>query len=111
VDVAVTIRPGTPAIVNHPRPTAIARSAAAEVVGTNGVRTAPLRNMGGEDFGFYLEHVAGAFVRIGARLEDGIVRRAHSSGFDFDERALGIAAAYLARVAHAAGQGHDGPGR
>lgn len=111
VDVAVTIRPGTPAIVNHPRPTAIARSAAAEVVGTNGVRTAPLRNMGGEDFGFYLEHVEGAFVRIGARLEDGIVRRAHSSGFDFDERALGIAAAYLARVAHAAGQGHDGPGR
>jgi len=111
VDVTVDVRAGTPAVVNLPRPTAIARRAAAAVVGVDGVRTDPLRNMGGEDFGFYLERVAGAFVRIGARLEDGVVRRAHSSRFDFDERALGIAAAYLAEVAHAAGRGAGEPGR
>lgn len=111
VDVTVDIRAGTPPVVNLPRPTAIARLAAAEVVGVDGVRTDPLRNMGGEDFGFYLERVAGAFVRIGARVDDGVERRAHSSRFDFDERALGIAAAYLAAVAHAAGRGAGGPGR
>jgi hippurate hydrolase len=108
VDVAVELLPGTPAVINRPRPTAIARSGAADVVGADGLRTSPLRNMGGEDFGFYLERVEGAFVRIGARLEDGEERRAHSSRFDFDEHALGIAAAYLARVAHAAGRVHRG---
>lgn len=111
VDVTVEVRHGTPAVVNLPGPTAIARRAAAEAVGAAGVRTAALHNMGGEDFGFYLEHVGGAFVRVGARLEDGVVRRAHSSRFDFDERALGIAATYLARVAHAAGRSSEEAGR
>lgn len=103
LDVSVTVRAGTPPVINEPQPTALARRAAAEVVGAGGVRTAPLHNMGGEDFGYYLEHVSGSFVRIGARIDDGEERPAHSSRFDFDERALGIAAAYLATVARFAG--------
>jgi hippurate hydrolase len=103
LDVAVTLREGTPPVVNEPGPTAVARRAAADVVGAEGVRTEPLRNMGGEDFSFYLERVPGCFVRIGARIEDGQERPAHSSRFDFDERAVGIAATYLATVARVAG--------
>ena len=79
-------------------------SSAPDAISADGVRTSPVHNMGGEDFGFYLQSVEGTFARIGARLEDGFVRRAHSSRFDFDERALGIAAAYLAHVARAAGR-------
>jgi amidohydrolase len=104
--VAVTVQMdrGTPPVINRPEPTRLARLAATEVVGPDGVRVSPLRNMGGEDFGCYLEHVEGAFVRIGARIEDGVARRAHAGSFDFDERALGTAAAYLAAVARTAGR-------
>ena len=109
VEATLAVRTGTPLVVNLPAPTTIARNAAAAVVGAGAVRTAPLHNMGGEDFGFYLERVDGAFARIGARLNDGVVRRAHSSTFDFDERALGIAAAYLAQVARAASWEHCEP--
>jgi len=104
LDVAVTMERGTPPVINRPRATDIARRAATDTVGQGGVRTEALRNMGGEDFGFYLERVEGAFVRIGARIDDGIRRWAHSGRFDFDERAIGIAAAYFAAVARLAGR-------
>jgi hippurate hydrolase len=100
---AVVLTAGTPPVVNGVGPTAIARKAAASVVGPDRVSTAPLHNMGGEDFGYYLEHVEGNFVRLGARIDDGRTRRAHASTFDFDERALDVGARYLAAVAVAAG--------
>jgi hippurate hydrolase len=99
----VTLAAGTPPVVNHPGPTAIARTAAERVVDPDRVSTAPLHNMGGEDFGFYLERVEGCFVRIGAKIDDGQTRRAHAANFDFDERALEVGARYLAAVALAAG--------
>jgi hippurate hydrolase len=105
--VTVTYHGGTPPVLNDPAPTGLARRAAEAVVGSNGVRSEPLHNMGGEDFGFYLERVPGSFVRIGAQIADGRDRRAHSSRFDFDERAIGIAAAYLATIAAEAGKGRD----
>jgi hippurate hydrolase len=99
----VTLTAGTPPVVNDPASTAIAQTAAERVVGPDGVSTAPLHNMGGEDFGFYLERVEGCVARIGARIEDGRIRRAHAATFDFDERALEVGARYLAAVALAAG--------
>jgi len=101
---SVTMERGTPPVINRPRATDIARRAAADTVGSEWVRTEALHNMGGEDFGFYLERVEGAFVRIGARIDDGVRRWAHSGRFDFDERAIGIAAAYFAAVARLAGR-------
>ena len=61
-------------------------------------------NLGGEDFACYVERVPGCFVRYGAALPDGDERPAHSSRFDFDERALAVGAAWLAEVAREAGR-------
>jgi hippurate hydrolase len=49
-------------------------------------------------------------VRYGAALPDGVERPAHSSRFDFDERALAVGAAWLAEVAREAGRALAGSG-
>lgn len=54
--------------------------------------------MGGEDFAFYLAHVPGAFIRIGAR-KGGKVRTLHSNRFDLDEKVLPLGSELLARCA------------
>jgi hippurate hydrolase len=74
------------------------------VVGEEGIRAIARPNLGGEDFACYMEHVPGCFVRYGAAHPDGDERPAHSSRFDFDERALGVGAAWLAQVARGAGR-------
>ena len=101
----VEILEGTPAVINHPEATIYAREAARQAVGNQGV--VPLRkpNLGGEDFGFYMEEVRGCYVRIGAQPQGGPVA-AHSAAFTFDERALAVGAEYLYRVALAAGSRH-----
>jgi hippurate hydrolase len=95
----VALHDGTPPVVNHPAATALARAAAAQVVGVEHVVRTPLTNMGGEDFGFYGERAPGAFVRFGARPSGAAPAPAHSGRFEFDEQALAVAAAFLHRVA------------
>ncbi len=101
-DVSVTLHDGTPPVVNTPAMAELARGASGAAVGGRRVPTQPLNNMGGEDFGYYLQHVPGCFVRIGARPENRPSFPAHSSRFDFDERALAVGAAFFYHVAHAA---------
>jgi amidohydrolase len=61
----VEYRRGYDVLVNHPRMAALARAAAADVVGEDRiVPTEP--GMGGEDFGRYLSRVPGCFTTIGA---------------------------------------------
>ncbi len=103
VSVAVEIRPGTPPVVNELAPTVLAREAAAHAVGQERLRPLHGGNMGGEDFGFYLERAAGCYVRIGARPA-GESFPAHSSRFQFDEQALAVGAAYFYHVALVAGR-------
>lgn len=95
---------GTPPVVNDPAGVALARAAAAEVVGPEKVLPMNMVNMGGEDFSFYLEKVRGCYVRFGARFEGKTNYPAHSSKFDFDERALAVGAAYFHAVAAVAGR-------
>lgn len=52
-----------------------------------------------EDFSLYTQHVPGVYFLVGAALEGGPHRQAHSSRFDLDERALPIASAMLAGTA------------
>jgi metal-dependent amidase/aminoacylase/carboxypeptidase family protein len=61
-------------------------------------------NMGGEDFSVYLEKAPGCYVRFGGQVPGRESFPAHSSRFDFDEQALGVAAAYYRAVALAAGR-------
>ena len=58
--------------------------------------------MGAEDFGYYASKIPGCYVRFGSIVPGQTPHPAHSSKFDFDERVLGIGAAYyhaLAKIA------------
>jgi metal-dependent amidase/aminoacylase/carboxypeptidase family protein len=96
VEAEVTER--TPVLVNGGPPLALARQAALDVVGPARVLPLRSRNMGGEDFAWYLSRVPGAYVRFGARV-DGRSHAAHSTRFEFHEDALGVGEAWYDRVA------------
>ncbi len=80
-----------PATVNDPGVAAMAREAAAAVVGRrNVVAAAP--SMGGEDMSLFLERVPGCFAFVGLRNEKkGIVHPHHHPRFDLDEESLAVA--------------------
>jgi amidohydrolase len=99
----VEISEGSPAVVNSPEMLALARQAALEIVGEEQITRLPQANMGGEDFGYYLQHVPGCFIRIGAGCEGREFHSAHSSKFDVDEEALAYGAAWYQRIAQVAG--------
>jgi amidohydrolase len=62
--------------------------------------TRDARTMGGEDFCEFLDRVRGAFAFVGAApAEQGTGHAHHSPDFDFDERALPIAARLSAAYA------------
>lgn len=92
--VEIAIGEGTPAVINPPAMAGLCRLAAAAVVGGDNVRHMEVANMGGEDFGYYMESVPGCYVRFGTTVEGVEPHPAHSSKFDFDERVLGIGASY-----------------
>jgi len=73
------------------------------VVGPEQVVALHTANMGGEDFSYYLDQVPGCYIRFGGQIPDLEGFPAHSSQFDFDERALAAGAAWFARVTHLAG--------
>ena len=100
----VSVSEGTPPLVNTPDMAALAREAAAAVVGDASVVPLRTANMGGEDFSYYLERVPGAYVRFGSQVPGKEGYPAHSSKFDFDEAALVTGAEYFAAVARIAGE-------
>ena len=102
--VEVELREGTPALLNRPRVTRLARRAAEELVGAERVVPLGSTNMGGEDFACFLQQVPGCYIRFGGRPPGGVAHPAHSGRFDFDEAALAVGAAWLARVARQAGE-------
>jgi hippurate hydrolase len=94
----IEIREGYPPVHNEPACTAIARQAAADVVGSAAVVAAEHPSMGSEDFSFYLQERPGCFVRFGARRSDWEPIPLHSPAFDIDEAALAIGARYFDRL-------------
>ncbi len=77
--------PGYPATVNDPEMTTLVREVAEEVVGAENVFEAP-RQMGAEDFSYFLERVPGAFFFVGSQNEErGLVWGHHHPRFDLDE--------------------------
>ncbi len=101
--IEVKVSSGTPPVINTPEMTQLAREAAVNVVGEEGVQPLRTANMGGEDFSYYLRHVPGAYIRFGAQVPGREGFPAHSSRFDFDERALATAAAWFVQIAKLAG--------
>ncbi|MFQ6045305.1 MAG: M20 family metallopeptidase [Gemmatimonadales bacterium] len=102
-DVTVEFLEGTPPVVNSAEMVALAREAARRIEGATVLQQLAYANMGAEDFGFYLERVEGCYIRLGGGFTDRESPPAHSSRFDFDERALAFGAQWLAEVARVAG--------
>ena len=100
--VDVEIEEGYPPVVNSGREAEIARLAALQVVGKEGLVPIDHPSMGAEDFAYYLEHIPGCYVRFGARREGWENIPLHSPAFDFDEEALKVGAAYFDQVAREA---------
>jgi amidohydrolase len=79
---------GAPPVVNdHGVVDAVQRAVAASL-GRDAIRPTE-QSLGSEDFSWFLEHVPGALVRLGAALPGRRVDL-HSADFDIDERAIEI---------------------
>ena len=101
----VEVKPGNPAVVNHPGAAEQARRAAARVVGGENV-VVPEPTMGGEDMALYFERAPGCFVFVGsANAARGLDQPHHSPRFDFDEDALALGCEFLLQVAEEALRG------
>lgn len=85
-------------VVNDPAFARRCREVGAALVGEPNV-TADCRTMGGEDFSEFLERVPGAFAFVGAGTPGAPQRAHHAPDFDFDERAISLAARLHAAVA------------
>lgn len=99
VDYKFEFHRGYPPLVNHKKETEFLAAFAESVPGVTDVIEAAPR-MGGEDMSYYLEHVPGTFFFTGAQISDGeAVYPHHHPKFNFDERALAIAAKTLGGAA------------
>jgi len=101
-EVEARFQVGYPPVINTEKETSIACEAATSLLGESGVVSSGYVNMGGEDFSFYQEKIPGCFMRIGAQKQGLGGIAAHSSHFDFDEKALAVGAALMAKTARAA---------
>ncbi len=102
--IQVTVKEGTPPLVNTADMAILARRAAIAAVGETNVVPLKTANMGAEDFSYYMQSIPGAYVRFGGQIPGKEGFPAHSSKFDFDEEALAVGAAYYQAVAKIAGQ-------
>jgi amidohydrolase len=89
---------GVPPVVNESESNRILAAAVASVLGDEGQVAAP-QSLGGEDFGWYLDRVPGAMMRLGTRTPGGATYDLHQGNLRVDERAIGIGAKLLAASA------------
>lgn len=86
-----------PATLNSEQEALLAQRAAQDAIGAGQVDTKFRPSMGAEDFSVMLQNAPGAYAWIGAGpLVAG--RGLHQSGFDFNDRLLGVGAGYFASV-------------
>jgi amidohydrolase len=98
VSASVDYLQGVPPVVNDPGANALAMSAVRSVLGTHGSTSVP-QSLGGEDFGWYVEQVPGAMLRLGTRLPGGPTYDLHQGDLRVEERSIGVGAQVLATVA------------
>jgi amidohydrolase len=89
---------GVPPVVNEPVSNRILSEAVRTVLGETGQVAAP-QSLGAEDFGWYLDRVPGAMMRLGTRTPGGATYDLHQGNLRIDERAIGTGAKLLAQTA------------
>jgi amidohydrolase len=92
---------GVPPVMNEEECTQVLRAGVEAALGENAV-AGTKQSSGGEDFGWYLEHVPGSFARLGVWSGDGTPPDLHQPTFRLDERALLAGVRVLTHVALAA---------
>jgi len=80
-------RRGVPPVVNDAESTAVLRAGIEAALGEDALAGTE-QSSGGEDFGWYLEHISGSFARLGVWSGDGRQYDLHQPTFVLDERAL-----------------------
>ncbi len=89
---------GVPPVVNDESAVGILTRAADLALGP-GAAVSTSQSLGGEDFGWYLEHVPGAMARLGVRPPGAAAYDLHQPGFDVDERSIGVGVRLLTQAA------------
>jgi amidohydrolase len=89
---------GVPPTVNDPDAVSLAEQAVVAELGQHALVLAE-QSLGGEDFGWILEKVPGAMMRLGTRTPGGQTYDLHRGDFSVDERAIAIGARVLAATA------------
>jgi len=84
-------------LVNDAGEAEFAAQICAEVVGADNVVRDPPPNMASEDFSFMLEKVPGCYFNVGNGAGESICE-VHNPGYDFNDAALPLGAAVLARI-------------
>jgi amidohydrolase len=99
----------TPALVNDPQSASRLQNVVRRVLPDCNLET-DYRVMGSEDMAYFLQEAPGCFIFVGsANAEKDLNAAHHHPRFDFDERALPIAAAIIAEaVADFLGAGQNG---
>ncbi|SFW43991.1 amidohydrolase [Amycolatopsis australiensis] len=88
VGFSLDYRRGVPPVVSDPESTALMRAGAEAALGERAVASTE-QSSGGEDFGWYLEHIQGAFARLGVWPGSPDPQSdIHRPTFVLDERAL-----------------------
>ncbi|GAA1247053.1 amidohydrolase [Prauserella halophila] len=78
---------GVPPVVSGQESTELLRGGVEAALGADAL-VGTEQSSGGEDFGWYLQHVPGAFARLGVWPGEGPKRDLHQPTFEADERAL-----------------------
>jgi amidohydrolase len=101
VGFSLNYRRGVPPVVSEKDSTAILRAGVEAALGDDALAGTE-QSSGGEDFGWYLEHVPGAFARLGVWSGEGQTRDLHQPTFELDERALLVGTRIMVHTALAA---------
>lgn len=91
-------RRGVPPLVSERACTQLLRAGIAAAVGEDALADTE-QSSGGEDFAWYLEHLPGAFGRLGVRPDEGPAHDIHHPAFTLDERALLVGTRVLTNTA------------
>jgi amidohydrolase len=94
----VSVTRGVPPTVNDPDAVLLAEAAVLAELGPGSVVLAE-QSLGGEDFGWMLEKVPGAMLRLGTRTPGGRTYDLHQGDFVADERAVAVAVRVLTAIA------------
>jgi amidohydrolase len=101
VGFSLDYRRGVPPVVSDLDSTTLLRAGVEAALGEIAL-TGTEQSSGGEDFGWYLEHIDGAFARLGVWSGGGVMTDIHQPTFVLDERALMVGVRVMVHTALAA---------